>query len=115
MKSKHVLQESDGILSDSDIQEDLLHERDDFERMLSHEKQSFPVLYDISAIKHSDELMHLHTGLENYAIFQWMFNEVRSKPPSIHYFKGAQAQNVKKYQIVAEKKPGPQRKLPHES
>lgn len=115
MKSKHVVQDRDGILSDSDIQEELLHERDDFERLLSHEKQSFPVLYDISAIKHSDELMRLHTGLENYAIFQWMFNEVWSKLPSIHYFKGAQSQNVKRYQIVAEKKPGLQRTLSHEN
>ncbi|XP_049442238.1 uncharacterized protein LOC125894701 [Epinephelus fuscoguttatus] len=115
MKSKHVVQERDGILFDRDIQEELLHERDDFERMLSHEKQSFPVLYDISAIKHSDELMRLHTGIENYAIFQWMFNEVRSKLPSIHYFKGVQSQKVKRYQIVAEKKPGPQRKLSHEN
>lgn len=85
------------------------------ERMLPHEKQSFPVLSDISAIKHSDELMRLHTGLENYAIFKWMFNEVRSKLPSIHYFKGAQSQNIKRYQIVEEKKPGPQRKLSHEN
>ncbi len=83
--------------------------------MLSHEKQSFPVLYDISTIKHSDELMRLHTGLENYTIFQWLFNEVRSKQPSIHYFKSAQSQKVKRYQIAAEKKPGPQRKLSPEN
>lgn len=35
--------------------------------------------YDVSVLRQSDELMHLHTGLKNYAQFQWLLQQVQSK------------------------------------
>lgn len=108
MKAKHV-QGREGLFAHRvDTQSELLHDRDDLEKKLSYERHgsslrlTLPIHYDISSLKHSDDLMRLHTGLQNYALFQWVFNQVQSKLPSLHYFKGVQSQTVKKYQVIAD-------------
>ena len=122
MKEKYVqeTEEGDGHSAHRiDMQDEFLQEREDLESRLAHERHCAslppPKHYDISSIMHSDDLIHMHTGLQNYALFQWLFNQVQSKLPSIHYFKGVHSQTVKKYQLIADKKPGPQRKLAPEN
>ena len=70
---------------------------------------------DINKISHSDDLILLHTGLKSYPLFTWIFNLVKPKLPHIQYYKGANSQNIKSYQVQKTQRPGPKRLLKPEN
>ena len=59
----------------------------------------------VDKIKHSDLLMKLYTGIDNYDLFEWIYNQVKEKVPFLQYYKGpdSQTQEVSDGQS---KKPG---------
>ena len=63
----------------------------------------------ISDICHSDELIKLYTGLPSYALFHWIFEEVKPHASNMHYFKGKASKSDKKYQKKNQEKPGRKR------
>ncbi|XP_022111667.1 uncharacterized protein LOC110990892 [Acanthaster planci] len=65
----------------------------------------------MSDICHSDELVKVYTGLPNYALFQWLFEEVKHHASNMQYYKGKVSQTDKKYQKNNLEKPGPKRSL----
>ena len=67
--------------------------------------------FGIHSIKHSDYLIKVHTGLPTYALFSWIFNEVKGVAGNMKYYKGEQSLDTKSYQESNSKKPGPKRKL----
>lgn len=81
----------------------------------SSEPQEEPALrstkYNIADIKERDHLVSLHTGVPSYALFIWILNLVLPKIPHMQYFRGAQSETPKSYQIKNTKKPGPPRLL----
>ncbi|XP_066288831.1 uncharacterized protein [Branchiostoma lanceolatum] len=72
-------------------------------------------IYDIENLKHSDKLIHLHTGLASYALFIWIFSLIKPKLPYMQYFKSSQSQSTKSYQVRRTNKPGPKRLLSYQN
>ena len=71
--------------------------------------------FSIDKIKDSDYLVKLHTGLDNFKVFEWIYNQVKDKVPYMQYYKGSESHNVKRYQVTKCKKPGPERILSPEN
>ena len=67
--------------------------------------------FGINSIKHSDNLIKIHTGLPSYALFCWILDEVRPAASNMQYYKGEQSHETKQYQENNSLKPGPKRKL----
>ena len=59
--------------------------------------------------------MKLYTGLDNYDLFEWIYNQVKEKVPFLQYYKGPDSHNLKRYQTGRSKKPGPERVLSPEN
>ena len=53
----------------------------------------------VDKIKHSDSLMKLYTGIDNYDLFQWIYNQVKEKVPFLQYYKGPDSHKLKRYQM----------------
>lgn len=70
---------------------------------------------DINDIKNSSSLITMHTGLQNYDTFRWVFDEVSESLETMQYYKGKTSTNTKKYQKNHTKKPGKQRRLGKEN
>ena len=62
--------------------------------------------FSFEKIKDSDSLVKLHTGLDNFKVFQWIFDQVKDKVPFLQYYKGPGSHNVRRYQMNKDKKPG---------
>ena len=60
----------------------------------------------VDKIKHSDSLMKLYTGIDNYDLFEWIYNQVKEKVPFLQYYKGPDSHKLKRYQMGRSKKPG---------
>ena len=60
----------------------------------------------VDKIKHSDSLMKLYTGIDNYDLFEWIYNQVKEKVPFLQYYKGPDLHKLKRYQMGRSKKPG---------
>ncbi|KAK2561418.1 hypothetical protein P5673_015940 [Acropora cervicornis] len=56
-------------------------------------------------IKHSDSLMKLYTGIYNYDLFEWIYNQVKEKVPFLQCYKGPDSHRLKRYQMGRSKKP----------
>ena len=69
----------------------------------------------VDKIQHSDSLMKLYTGLDNYDLFEWVYNQVKEKVPFLQYYKGPDSHKLKRYQMDRSKKPGPDRVLSPEN
>ena len=69
--------------------------------------------YDLDKIKHSDKLIMMHTGLQSYKLFEWLYKTVESKLLHIQYYKGSKSETSKTYQVKKKGKPGPKRRLSH--
>ena len=41
----------------------------------------------VDKVKHSDSLMKLYTGIDNYDLFEWIYNQVKEKVPFLQYYK----------------------------
>ena len=59
--------------------------------------------------------MKLYTGLDNYDLFEWVYNQVKGKVPVLQYYKGPDSHKLKRYQMDRSKKPGPERVLSPEN
>ena len=59
--------------------------------------------------------MKLYTGLDNYDLFEWIYNHVKEKVPFLQYYKGPDSHKLKRYQMGWSRKPGPERVLPPEN
>ena len=62
-------------------------------------------------MKDSDPLKKLHTGLENYALFESTYDQVKHKVDYLRYYKGPNSHTVKRYQANKGNKPGAQKML----
>ena len=71
--------------------------------------------FSIDKIKDSDYLVKLHTGLDNFKVFEWIYDQVKDKVPYMQYYKGPESHDVKRYQVTKCKKPGPERILSAEN
>ena len=60
----------------------------------------------VDKIKHSDSLMKLYTGIDNYDLFEWIYNQVKDKVPFLQYYKGPDSHKLKRYQMGRSKKAG---------
>ena len=67
--------------------------------------------FGIHSIKHSDDLVKVYTGLPTYALFSWLFEEVKEPAKNMNYFRGEKSSSDKYYQVNDKNKPGPKRKL----
>lgn len=67
--------------------------------------------FGIHSIKRSDHLVKVYTGLTSYALFSWLFDEVKEVASNMKYYKGEQSVDTKAYQESNTKKPGPKRKV----
>ncbi|VDI78588.1 Hypothetical predicted protein [Mytilus galloprovincialis] len=65
----------------------------------------------MKGIKHSDNLIRLHTGLASYSLFCWLLDEVSVPASNMKYYKGEDSHETTSYQENNAKKPGPKRKL----
>ena len=54
--------------------------------------------YSIDKIKHSDSLIQLHTEVDSYVLFEWVYNQVRDKVDFLQYYKGPDSHKVKRRQ-----------------
>ena len=71
--------------------------------------------FSVDKIKHSDSLMKLYSGLDNYDLFEWVYNQVKEKVPFLQYYKGPDSHKLKRYQMDRSKKPGRERVLSPEN
>ncbi|XP_038059230.1 uncharacterized protein LOC119730420 [Patiria miniata] len=69
----------------------------------------------IESIKHSDELIQLHTGLPSYQYFKWIYKEVDKASENMKYWHGNGSEKAKKYIETNQKKPGPSRVVSKEN
>ena len=60
----------------------------------------------VDKIKHSDSLMKLYTGIDNYDLFEWIYKQVKEKVPFLQYYKGPDSHKFKGYQMGRSKKLG---------
>ena len=67
--------------------------------------------FGINSIKKSDELVKVYTGLPTYALFNWLFEEVKEPAKNMNYYRGEKSSTDKYYQVNDKNKPGPKRKL----
>lgn len=95
-----MLKEQNEMLEDR-----IKHLENDIEKLTVQKK------FGIHSINHSDYLVKVHTGLPSYALFSWIFNEVKDVAVNMKYYKGEQSLDTKSYQESNGKKPGPKRKL----
>ena len=58
------------------------HLENDIEKLTVQKK------FGIHSINHSDYLVKVHTGLPSYALFSWIFNEVKDVAVNMKYYKG---------------------------
>ncbi|XP_071810056.1 uncharacterized protein [Asterias amurensis] len=65
----------------------------------------------IECIKDSDELIHLHTGLASYKVFEWVFKEVEPAAKTMAYWHGSDSATPKKFLQANQNRPGPARLL----
>ena len=78
------------------------------QEILENSKRAF---CSVDKIKHSDSLMKLYTGVDNYNLFKWIYDQVKEKVPFLQYYKGPDSHKPKTYQVGRGKKPGPERVL----
>ena len=67
-------------------------------------------------IKHSDALVKLYTGCPSSEIFNFIVDKVKPHSPKLHYYRGQESHELKKYQhspssAGCQRKPGPKRQL----
>ena len=53
----------------------------------------------VDKIKHSDSLMKLYTGIDNYDLFEWIYIQVKEKVPFLQYYKEPDSHKLKRYQM----------------
>lgn len=67
-------------------------------------------------IKHSDALVKLYTGCPSSEIFNIIVDKVKPHSSKLHYYRGQESHDLKKYQhspssAGCQRKPGPKRQL----
>ena len=67
--------------------------------------------FSFDRIRHSNELVKMHTGLPSALMFDWLFEQLEPHLEDLKYFKGKNSFNVEKYQTSGCLKPGPSRAL----
>ena len=50
------------------------------------EKSTGPRKFTIDDVKDNDKFMHMYTGLQNYGVFQWLFNRLEMKAKYLTYY-----------------------------
>ncbi|CAG2241542.1 uncharacterized protein [Mytilus edulis] len=115
---------SDDIIDENEISKESLSAEIQFlkiqlaekDHQLSSAKEKIKDLekknsFGIISIKHSDNLIRLHTGLASYSLFCWLLDEVSVPASNMKYYKGEDSHETTSYQENNAKKPGPKRKL----
>ncbi|XP_057297410.1 uncharacterized protein LOC130628122 [Hydractinia symbiolongicarpus] len=83
--------------------QELINENNDLKSGL-HVKKPF----SIDEIKNDDKAISLYTGLQNYGVFEWLYNRIKPKAEKLSYFKGETSYSKSNSN---RKKTGPKRKL----
>ena len=91
--------------------ERLKNENEQLQKSLTEANQVIPESTkrddcSVDKVKHSDLLMNLYTGIDNYDLFQWIYNQEKEKVPLLKYYKGPDSHKLKRYQMGRSKKPG---------
>lgn len=65
--------------------------------------------FTITDLKEKDNIMKLYTGINSFAVFDWLYDHVKEKMKRLHYYRGSSSQATKRWQITGAEKPGRKR------